>query len=217
MRLSNLIDEEEVRAQARIYGKSGKEVTKYQRRLNEVAGDLCVRDPVLLGDRRKLLELAKDELHESGYVYAKGKSRSKKFNLVSEEEERPIKREKIDKQERQHRIETLKEQLQDNNKHISIKEKRIEQAQGVQNYKLCDQLSAEVTELKTKRREIESLLRALQRKEQRSAKYFSRKSLASGVIASDISSDRSHVASQDSDQPPPEDVTCAFEPGTSFL
>lgn len=68
MRLSNLIDEEEVRAQARIYGKLGKEVTKYQRRLNEVAGDLCVRDPVLLGDRHKLLELAKDELHESGYT-----------------------------------------------------------------------------------------------------------------------------------------------------
>ena len=118
---SSNLDEEAVRAKARIFGKSGKEVTKYQARLNQVAGDLCVHNPALLAEKGKLLELAKDKLHESGYVYAKGKSRSRKFNPLDEVEERP-KRKKIDQRERQHRIDTLKEQLQDN-KHIGIKEK----------------------------------------------------------------------------------------------
>ena len=174
---SSNIDEEKVRAKACIFGKTGKEVTKYQARLNQVAGDLCVHNPALLAEKGKLLELAKDKLHESGYVYAKGKSRSRKFSTLDEVDKERPKRVKIDQQERQHQIDTLKEQLQDNNKHISIKERRIEQAQGLQNFKLCDQLSEEVTQLKSKRREIESALRALQRKEQRSARYFARKSL----------------------------------------
>ena len=86
MRSNVIINEEEVRAQARIIGKSGKELTKYQKRLNEIAGDLCVHNLALLAERGKLLELAKGELHESGYMYAKGKSRSKKFNPFGDEE-----------------------------------------------------------------------------------------------------------------------------------
>lgn len=203
--------DEEVRAKARIFGKSGKELTKYQARLNQAAGDLCVHNPALLAEKGKLLELAKDRLHESGYVYAKGKSRSRKFNPLDEMEERP-KREKIDQREKQHRIDTLKEQLQDNNKHIGIKEKRIEQAQGLQNFKLCDQLSDEVTLLKKKRREIESALRALERKEQRSVRYFARKSSSSAETSTNIP----NVASQDPNSTPdPGDDTS--EQGTPFL
>ena len=113
-------------------------------------------------------------------MFAKGKSSSKKLNPVDEEESERPRRNKIDQQERHHRIETLKEELQDTHKHIGVKEKRIEQAaQTIQNYKLCDQLSAEVITLKSKQREIESSLRALQCKEQRSAKYFARKASAS--------------------------------------
>lgn len=134
-------------------------------------------------------------------MYVKGKSRSKKHNPVNEEE-RP-RREKIDLQERQHRIESLKEQLQDTNKHIDVKEKRIEQVQAVQNYKLCDQISTEVTTLKAKRREIESSLQALQRKEQKSAKYFSRKALASTTISKRPSS----TTCETSQAPPPGDIT----------
>ena len=63
---------EEVRTKACIYGKSGKVLTKYQEKLNQFAGDLCVGNPALLADRGKLFELAKDKLHESGYV-CKGK------------------------------------------------------------------------------------------------------------------------------------------------
>ena len=111
-----------MRNQARIFGQSGKPVNKYQERINEVAGDICVHDPALLVDRGRLLELAKDRVHESGYAYVKGKSRSKKFTLTEHEENRP-KHEKIEQQERHHRVESLSEELKDTNKHIAVKEK----------------------------------------------------------------------------------------------
>ena len=65
-------------------------------------------------------------------MFANGKSCSKKLHLIDEEEwERP-RREKIDIQERNYRIEKS-----GYNKHT------------IQNYKLFDQLSAEVTTLKS--------------------------------------------------------------------
>ena len=205
------VNEDEVRAKARIFGRSGKQLTKYQDRVNQMAGEICLNNPALLADRGKLLELAKDKLHDSGYMYAKGKSRSKKFH-EDDEEEKP-KREKIDQQERQHRIESLSEQLKDINKHVNVKDRRIEQAQAVQNYKLCDQLSEEVTALKAKRREIESSLQALQHKEQRSAKYFAHKSSATSTTTTENSNE---IIPQDRNATLPRDVV--FEQGTtSFL
>ena len=207
-------NEAQVRDKARIFGRTGKKLTKYQERMNQMAGDICLNNPALLVDKGKLYELAKDKVHDSGYAYAKGKSRSKKFCQANEEEERP-KREKIDQQERQHRIESLNEELKDANKHLDIKERRIEQAQAIQNYKLCDQLSTEVGVLKAKRRDIQSSLRALQRKEQRSAKYFARKSSATSTTVGESSTSEKNEL-QDKSATPPRDV--AFEPGTtSFL
>ena len=72
-------------------------------------------------------------------------------------------------------MESLSEELKENNKHIAVKEKQIEQAQTVQNFKLCDQLSSEVTALKEKWRDLELSLHVLRRKEQRSKKYFAQK------------------------------------------
>ena len=63
-----------VRAKASLFGKSGKPFTKYQEKINEVAGDICVKDIAMLGDKGKLLELARVKLHETGYIYSKEKS-----------------------------------------------------------------------------------------------------------------------------------------------
>jgi len=89
-----------------IFGRSRKSLTKYQEKINEIAVDFCAENPAFLIERGKLLELAKDRVHVCGFVYAKGKSRAKKFH-IEEEEERP-KRNKIDREDRQHRIESLK-------------------------------------------------------------------------------------------------------------
>lgn len=94
------------------------------------------------------------------YTYAKGKSWSKKLAPSSKGKDHPT-CERIDQQERQHRIDTLNEQLHDFNKHIIIfKKRQIEQAQL---FKIS--LSEEVAKLKEKRHETLSALRVLQCKE----------------------------------------------------
>ena len=69
-----------MRMQACLFGKTGKQLTKYQQKMNEIAGDICVEDPQLLMNKGRLIEVAREKLHESGYVYKKGKSRSKAIN-----------------------------------------------------------------------------------------------------------------------------------------
>ena len=118
-----------------------------------------MKNPLLLRNTGKLLELAQKQVHESGYVYAMGKSRSKVFNPSTE---RQPSREKINKQESigykvlWSKLVTQKSTLSSN--------RRVEQAQTVQNFKLCDQLA--VSSLKCKRRELESALRSLQQSKQ---------------------------------------------------
>ena len=80
------------------------------------------------------------KLHESGYIYSKGKSHSKKLNPEMHKEDKP-KLERINQQERQHQIESLQGQVKDINKHVTVKERHIEQAQSTKNFKFCDQLS----------------------------------------------------------------------------
>ena len=72
-------------------------------------------------------------------------------------EEKP-KLERINQQERQHRIESLQGRVKDINKHVTVKERHIEQAQSIKNFKFCDQLCEEVSKLKSKRCELESAL-----------------------------------------------------------
>ncbi len=118
--------------------------------------------------------MAQDIVREDhSYKFAHGKSRSKKVVTPSESE--APKREKIDLEERRQRINTLQEQIKDVNKHVVLKERRIEQSQGIHNYKLCDQLMEEVDSLKSRRSDLESSLRTLQRKDKRSARYFAYK------------------------------------------
>ena len=49
--------------------------------MNQMAGDICLTKLV---DKGELYELAKDKVHDIGYAYAKGKSRSKKFCQADE-------------------------------------------------------------------------------------------------------------------------------------
>ena len=62
-----------------------------------------------------MLELSREHVHESGYVYAKGKSRSKMLNPTTEKQPP---REKVDKRERDRRIQSIVEQVDDIKKRI---------------------------------------------------------------------------------------------------
>lgn len=66
-------DEAEIRELAIIYKKESlRKLTDYQRRINEVAQSMCVKNPTMLRSRQKLL-LAAQEVNKT-YHFKKGKS-----------------------------------------------------------------------------------------------------------------------------------------------
>ena len=69
--------------QAQIYGKrKHKDLSDHQKRINEAAENIALS---LLSSCQKLLEKARESVESSGYVYKKGKCRSKRLCSPSEE------------------------------------------------------------------------------------------------------------------------------------
>ena len=189
--------DEKIRAQAVIYRKEGKRpLTDYQKQINDAAGDIAVRDPSILARKKsELMEAAKDEVYASGYKFKKGRSRSKRF-LSSSSSNTP-KRQNLNKDIRESRINDIKEEIEDINRRISFKEKRVSAAENMKNYKTCDEITGEISELKTKRHELESELKELQKKDKRARKYeVSHGRSQSSTPASPFSSDEDHSRNQ---------------------
>ena len=69
---------------------------------------------------------------------------------------------------RQERIKELEEDLADVASHITFKEKRRPQAEIVRNYKICDEVTEEIMECKSRKKEIEKQLNLLLKKDKRS-------------------------------------------------
>lgn len=99
--------------------------------------------------------------------------------------------EKISSQVRQARISSLKEDIANIEQQLLFKDKRHQQAESVQNYKLhvCDEITKEIHFVTKKKREVNAELQKLQGKE-RKAKWYRRRK-ASKSSASNITSDES--------------------------
>ena len=154
-----------IQKQAQIYGtKSDKEITPYQKRINEAATEIALQSPDLLSSRQKLLELVRIKVNESGYMYKKGKSRSKQF-ISDESLSSTPKRLKVGEAMRVKRMAELGDDR------VYFKEKRREHASASQNYKLCDQLTEEISAIKCERRERELELNSWKKKQQKAHWY----------------------------------------------
>ena len=151
--------EEQLRKAAAIYTK--RDLNDYQQHINDAALKLCQKNPAMIRNRAELLRLARVEVHDRGYVYKKGKSRSKRFGIV----ETTPKRLKSDREFRVWRMKELEEDLEGINKRITIKETRCEAGAASKNFKFCNQLADEIASLKQQRREKEAEHRELERKE----------------------------------------------------
>ena len=114
-------------------------------------------------------------MHEMGYSYKKGKSRSKRLNTSAQSEFITPKRRKITSDIRLNRISEIQERLIDILDQIRYKEKRRENAQLSHNYKECDRLTEQMSTLRCEKRKLELELSSLQKKHYKSKWYFSRK------------------------------------------
>ena len=134
--------------------------------------------------RGELLQAARSEVYANGYNFKKGQSRSKRFktDTTSVTPKRP----KLNKDIRETRIQDLNEELNDIKQRISFKEKRVDCALNLKNFKVCDGITGEITELKEKRRKLLAELKQLNRKDKRARKY---KESTSSRTPSGLSSD----------------------------
>ena len=167
---------EELLTSARLFTK--EPISEYHQRLNEEAGVLVMADPSLLtipGGRGELLKLARSAVHSSGYVYKKGKSRSRLFEGPDVETSNTRKHVKISAEMRQRRIKVLEEDIESLNKQMSYKQKRLEQAEVMKRYDQCEVITKEMQELKQQKRTLENELSSYHLKEKKAQWYQQKK------------------------------------------
>lgn len=78
----------------------------------------------------------------------------------------------------------MTEDLKDTADRMSFKEKQRLAAENSRNYKLCDELTEEMSSIKTRKWELEAELAALKRKSKRAEKYKKKCSSSGSVSAS---------------------------------
>ena len=153
-----------------FYRKSSiRPLTEFQKRVNEAAIDMCMKKPRLMRELKRgdLLEMARKKVAEDGFLFKKGKSRSKVYGTEATSSERALKRPKLDEGMRQQRLSEIEENLERLSRQVCIKEKRITQAESVRNYKLCDDLLEDIGEIRGKKRELEREKALLEAKDKR--------------------------------------------------
>ena len=182
---------------AKIFKKeTTRPLTNYQKHVNEEAGMFALSDPSLLCRRGHLLAQARSKVAEKGYTFVKGKSRSKR--LASPDNAPRATRAKISADIRGKRILALEEDIANIDEQLLFKEKRRQQAEGIRNYKVCDQITEEIGIVKQQRRKLSNELHVYHEKE-RKAKWYekakqARKARRSSSTASNLTSDESDLA-----------------------
>ena len=122
-----------------------------------------MQTPQLLLDKGGRLKQAQVKVHNDGYAYKKGHSRSQQHTDAAPSPSQP-KRVKICKDERERRILDVSEQMGDLDRLIRIKERRIEEATTTRSFAAADQLAKEVRTYKQERVQLRTELAALQKK-----------------------------------------------------
>ena len=167
-------DEDEVFKSAMIFKKeTTRPLTDYQKRINEEAGKLALTHPELLSRRGELLEKAQELVVMSGYTFKKGKSRSRKFS--SPEPVEAPRRVKISADIRRKRMRALEEDISTMDEQLKFKMNRRQQAEAERKYKLCEEITEELSRVKQAKREKANELSVLQSKEKKALWYKKRK------------------------------------------
>ena len=115
------MDTQEIKKEAIFFKK--EPLSTHHIKVNEASQAICLRKPSMLRKRGELLVLAKQIVNDSGYMYRKGASRSKKYGRAVDDATKP-KRVKTSTDERVSRIKTIKEELSDLQNRVSFKQKR---------------------------------------------------------------------------------------------
>ena len=75
------LDPEKIKTGSVIF--KGSALSIYQSAMDQVSLKLCLEYPTLISDRGRLIEQARQQVHDDGYQYKKKNSRSKAFGKVA--------------------------------------------------------------------------------------------------------------------------------------
>lgn len=101
----------------------------------------------------------------STYTFKKGYSRSSNSSNSDSETPPPkLKRAKRDSEERKKEVDNLTSLIENVKSHLQIKQKRLEKAKSVKDFKQCDQLTLEIRTLLKEKSDHERQLTAIQKK-----------------------------------------------------
>ena len=159
----------------------------FDQKVNEASVYLSMKNPSLVrkGNRGELMEAARKKVVEDGYVFKKGRTRSKLYGVQDSQTTLP-KRTKLNEESRRKRMDDLEDDIKDLSKRITMKEKRCTQAEASHSYKLCDELTEQISELKQEKRIKEKEFSLILRKDKRSKRY--KENVQSGSLSSASSS-----------------------------
>ena len=106
-----VLDEAEIRTLTTIYKKESlRKLTDYQKRINEVSQNICIKNPTMLRSRKKLLLAAQEEVNKT-YQFKKGRSCSKHQSVQSDPGGSKPKWKKLNKDFRVERMKTIEEEI----------------------------------------------------------------------------------------------------------
>lgn len=181
---STRFSEAYIRQQCCFYGKDpSKKITEYHRRVNAAAFELATQQPHLLCSRHALLQRAQERVEENGYIFKKGRSRAKRHSSNGEDTHK-TKRSLTTEAARLHRIAVVDEELKSLNERLMYKEKERDMASNIRNYRRCEELTREKSELKERRREYQKEKKLLHRKQMQSAWYRRKSSALKSALSS---------------------------------
>ena len=166
------MDSEAVASMATIYKKeSARPLSNYQKRINQAAIDICLKNPGMLKKRQALIDAARRKILVDGFQFVKGCSQSRSASDDSAEKPK-AKRPKLSQDVRDKRMKDLEEDLTDITERIGNKEKRIAESINISNFKKCDELKEEVVALRRQKRELEAKKKKLTTSQRKSNWYY---------------------------------------------
>lgn len=119
-----------------------------------------------------LLKRAREKVSDDGYVFAKGRSRA--HGSQSDSDDVP-KRKRMDADERAREMKVLQENIATLESRIQFKNQMLNKARSVTNYKLCDEISGDIINIRKDKRAAENRLAAMKKKQSKSQWYHSKK------------------------------------------
>lgn len=140
------------------------------KKVNEAAFEIATQQPHLLSSRQVLLQYAQEKVEENGYAFRKGKSRSKR-HTSDREDASVIKRPKTTEAVCLNRIAVINDELKSLDERLMYKDKERDMANNVRQYRRCEEITREMSELQEKKCEYEAEKKLLNQKQMQSAWY----------------------------------------------